>query len=213
MPLKPSYLVLAGAGGLVAVAGIKGWSLSKSAQDLISGHNPSVNAKLTSQITGASFYGYGAGPSGIPGGASGGIAGIAESLIGTPYAWGGAPATGRTDCSGLVNWAVGHLAGLSIPGYANGSYTGTTHGPNTLMWLAWGAAGRMAKLPLAQTQGGDLAIWQSHMGIIVDNGKNMVSDLNPSLGTRKTGIVAGGPGGELLTCWRLKVRDINKRPA
>jgi cell wall-associated NlpC family hydrolase len=205
MPLKPGYLLLAGAGGVVAYAGVKGWGLGGTFRDIISGQNPNTNPVLTAQITpglsgaaGTAAYGYG-----TPGAASGSIAGIAESLIGFPYVWGGAPATGGTDCSGLVNWAVGKLGGRSIPGYRNGSYSGTTHGPNTLMWLAWLGTG-ITHIHQAEAQAGDLAIWQTHMGIIVDNGISMVSDLNPSLGTRKTTIAGAAPPGEVLVCARLK---------
>src|SRR5438552_4163072 len=72
--LKPSYLVLTGIGALVAVSGLKGWSISKTARDLISGQKPSVNPQLTAQITGATFSGYGTG--GISVGGSGSGSGI-----------------------------------------------------------------------------------------------------------------------------------------
>lgn len=39
---------------------------------------------------------------------------LAKSMIGTPYAWGGA-APGGFDCSGLVMWALGQGAGINLP--------------------------------------------------------------------------------------------------
>jgi cell wall-associated NlpC family hydrolase len=192
MPLKPSYLMLAGAGAIVAVAGVKGWAPSQVFRDIISGHNPSqhptisTDALITSVPGQSSGYGYGV--ANMAGGATGGnIATIAESLIGFPYKWAGKPATGVADCSSFCNWVVGHIAARSIPGFPNGSYTGTTHGPSTLLWLA-SIGTTVTKISRAQSRPDDLVIWQTHMGIIVDNGQHMVSDLNPSIGTKKTTI-------------------------
>jgi cell wall-associated NlpC family hydrolase len=208
LPLKPSYLALTGAGAIVAYAGFKGWGIGKTIRDVISGQNPATNPTLTAQITPGivSAYGYGAPATGGGSGgatAHGSVAGIAESLIGFPYVWGGAPASGASDCSGFVNWVVGVKAGLAIPGYKAGTYNGSSHGPNTVIWLAWIGTG-LTRVAQAQAQAGDLAIWQTHMGIITDNGVNMVSDLNPGLGTRATSIAGGGPSGEILVCARLR---------
>jgi cell wall-associated NlpC family hydrolase len=207
MPLKPAYLALAGAGVIVAVAGVKGWGVGGTFRDVISGKDPSQNASLTAQITGASGYGYGTAAEGIgslTGAASNNIAATAESLIGFPYKWGAAPATGISDCSGFSNLVIGKLCGRSIPGFPNGSFAGTTHGPNCAAWLLWLASGGIKRIPLASTRAGDLAIWQTHMGIIVDGSQNMVSDLNPALGTRQTSIKDAAPPGELLICARLR---------
>jgi cell wall-associated NlpC family hydrolase len=203
LPLKPSYLILAGAGGIVVYSGLKGYSIGHTIRDIIAGHNPQKNPVLTAQIS--SGYGYGMAGSfgyGTPGGAHGNIAAIAESHIGFPYVWGGAPASGATDCSGFVNMCVGMIGKRSIPGYPHGAYDGSVHGPNTLLWLAWLGTG-ITRIHLSQTKPGDLAIWQTHMGIITGGG-NMVSDLNPSLGTQQTTIKDGGPPGEILVCARLK---------
>jgi hypothetical protein len=60
MPVKPAYLALAGAGTIIAVAGVKGWGLGHTFRDVVSGNKPGQqDIQLTSQITGASFYGYG----------------------------------------------------------------------------------------------------------------------------------------------------------
>jgi len=197
LPLKPAYLLLAGAGAIVAVAGVKGWGISSTLRDIISGQNPSANPTLASQIA-ATNYGYGASTSGGGSGAAG-LAGIAQSHIGFPYTWGGAPASGSTDCSGFVNMCCAQ-AGLAIPGYAAGKFTGKSHGPNTLVWLAWPGTSR---IPTAQAEAGDLAVWQTHMGIIVGGGQ-MVSDLNPSIGTRQTTIQGAAPPGEILVVERFR---------
>ena len=200
MPLKPSYLALIGVGGIVAVSGIRGWKIGSTFQDIISGKNPTTDAQLTAQITGASAGGP---TTAAAGGATGDVASTAESLVGFPYTWGGAPANGSGDCSSFVNWVVGHLCGRAIPGFKAGTYTGTTHGPTTLTWLAWSGTG-VNRVSKGQAQPGDLAVWQTHMGVIIDDGVNMVSDLNPSLGTLRTSIAGGAPPGEILSVLRLR---------
>jgi hypothetical protein len=54
MPVKPSYLILASAGALVGVAGIKGWGIGSVVRDVIAGKNPNANPQLTDQIIGDS---------------------------------------------------------------------------------------------------------------------------------------------------------------
>jgi resuscitation-promoting factor RpfB len=49
MPLKPGYLILAGAGGIVAYSGIKGKSISSAIRDVLSGQSPK-NALAANQI-------------------------------------------------------------------------------------------------------------------------------------------------------------------
>ena len=95
---------------------------------------------------------------------------------------------------------VGWFNERAIPGYAAGSYKGQSHGPATLAWLAWSGC---TTIPLSNAAPGDLAVWQTHMGIIVDSGQHMVSDLNSSLGTLETTISGGAPPGEKLFVRRL----------
>lgn len=74
MPLKPSYLLVVGAGGIVVYSGIKGLGISSATRQIIAGQSPAT-ATPANQITPAS-YGYGSsnptGP-GIPGGTSSNI--------------------------------------------------------------------------------------------------------------------------------------------
>jgi peptidoglycan DL-endopeptidase CwlO len=198
VPVKASYLGLAAIGGVVVFAGVKGYGISGTLKDVLSGQKP-TGQRLQNPITGANYA-----VSGIVGSAGGGtnsaIANTALEYIGFRYIWGGAPANGGSDCSGFCNMVVGWLNGRAIPGYAAGSYAGQSHGPTTLQWLVWNGC---ATVSLANAQPGDLAVWQTHMGIIVDNGQHMVSDLNPSLGTLETTISGGAPPGEVLRVRRL----------
>jgi cell wall-associated NlpC family hydrolase len=173
-------------GGLLVFAGIKGYSLAQATQDLIQGHSP-LNEPVTKPISGSPASGN----SGLTsvGVASAGAAGNAISTAalkyrGAGYVWGGSPANGvgNWDCSSFANWVCGHDVGLPIPGYPAGGYAGASHGPVTVEWLAWsglvtvGHDGRSA-------QAGDLAIWQTHMGICLGP-DSMISAQTPSSGTQ-----------------------------
>jgi len=59
MSLKPGLLILAGGGALVAVAGLKGWSLGATARDIINGQNPAKNPTLANPIAGGESTGPG----------------------------------------------------------------------------------------------------------------------------------------------------------
>lgn len=96
----------------------------------------------------------------------------ARKYIGIPYHFGGAqnPQAGF-DCSGLVNWVLGHDLGLTLPGQHAPGFIGATHGPVTGDYLLWGGA---ADIPRAQIQPGDLVCGAGHIGIAT--GGNMYID-------------------------------------
>lgn len=135
------------------------------------------------------------------------IAAAAIASIGHDYVWGGVPgprAQGGWDCSSATNWWVAVAAGQAIPGYPPGAYDGQVHGPTTITWGAWIGIG-VAELARSQVQAGDIMLWQTHMGVAVDN-TDMVSALQPSLGTERTPIDGLIPG-EVLRPLRLKAID------
>jgi resuscitation-promoting factor RpfB len=111
MPVKPGYLALAGAGTIVAIAGVKGWGLGHTFRDVVSGKKPGQqDIQLTSQITAASFYGYGTtGPvSGNPSPPTGG---------------------GKVSVNAVANMALARLSVAAIhPSWATGN-----------QWIAWKA--------------------------------------------------------------------------
>lgn len=127
------------------------------------------------------------------------ISSLALKYQGAGYQFGGSPATGigHWDCSSFVNWVVGHDAGMAIPGYAAGAYTGVVHGPVVLQWATWAGAAT-TKSPVA----GTLCVWPGlgalgHMGIYLADNK-MISALNSQQGTVVTPISGYGPAGVAL---------------
>lgn len=172
----------AGVGALVLWAGLKGMSVTGGIRSLLTGQQP----------TGANVY-----P--IQGGAvSGGAAGTTNSDVandamrylnsGSVYKWGGGSPSGW-DCSGFVNWVVGHDLGRPIPGSSSGSYSG--HGPVTMQWALFGNS-----VPRGQVQAGDLVVWPMfHMGIAISNAQ-MINCPGPNGSPAPVigNIDGGGPG-------------------
>jgi cell wall-associated NlpC family hydrolase len=132
------------------------------------------------------------------------VADDAQKYAGHAYLYGGAPGPDGSkpwDCSSFCNWVLGHDLGMTLPGASSPGFSGDSHGPNTVMYLAWGRAKTISG-NAAAAQAGDLCVWQTHMGIALGGGQ-MISALNPSLGTRVTSISGGAPGGEVLFVRRI----------
>jgi hypothetical protein len=163
--ISPVALAATGLGALIIWAGLKGTSAIGGLRSLVSGQQPS----------GSNIYPLGS--SSIDQWAAGGYTGPAtDSAIaqqglsyvgsGSTYLWGGGNPQGW-DCSGFVNYVMGHDLGLSIPGYRTGSFQGTSHGPVTSQWAIWNGCTSVSR---SQVQAGDLIIWPAfHMGIAINN--------------------------------------------
>lgn len=194
-------LAAAGAGALFMWSGIRGGGILPNLQNLIAGKPPSDTG--ANPITPVITPGAGitvAGPSPI----GNAIASTALAYQGHCYQFGGAPGTagqGCWDCSSFANWVIGHDMAMAIPGYRAGTYSGTAHGPPTLAWLAWIGSG-VTRIPRSQLAAGDIACWQTHMGIAISN-TEMISAQTPQSGTQVSAIDGFIPG-EVLFCLRLK---------
>lgn len=206
MPAKGMYLLAAGGGAVLLWSGLKGKKWSETLRNIISGKNPAITA-TSYPITTApgAFLPDSTGAVAAHASVTGTSSNIAQDVmryVGTGYTWGGVPAKGldNHDCSSLVNEVIGWDLGLAIPGYKAGTYHGQSHGPSTVVWLVWTGAFTIKKQDMAP---GDLAIWQTHMGIIVGPNE-MVSAQDQQLGTRRTTISGGAPFGEKLFVRRLK---------
>lgn len=202
MPVKGSYLALAGVGGVLLWSGVKGTRWSDTLRNIISGSGTTnmVNAYPITTVPGAEQAGN-TGATGSVGGAAGSLAQTFASFAGkVPYRWGGANPRGW-DCSGSFNYVANHLCGITIPGYRPHTFTGATHGPNTAVYWAWMPA-HASMVNRNQIQPDDVCLWQTHMGVAV-NGADYVSAFDTQLGTTVQPIHGGGPNGEIGTFWRL----------
>jgi cell wall-associated NlpC family hydrolase len=186
-------------GSAFLYSAIKGKSILATTQSIIQGQSPKsvpVDAPIT-DITAADTV------SGVSTSTSPNvIANTALEYVGHCYLYGGSPGSngkGCWDCSSFANYVIGTRLNASIPGFPNGSYKGTSHGPTTLSWLLFG---KSVPGGASAAQPGDLCVWETHMGIAVGGG-NMISALNPSLGTKVTSIQGGAPTGEILSVRRL----------
>lgn len=97
-----------------------------------------------------------------PASSTSGIAGIAKSMVGSPYVWGGTTPAGW-DCSGFTKWVYAQ-AGINLPRTSQAQAAALT--------------------PTSNPKPGDLVSQNggSHIGIYLGGGK-MVSALNPGDGT------------------------------
>ena len=188
---KGVYLGITGAGMVFAYAGLRGKSITKSIQAVVSGKSPAstpqTNAIVvpadTSSSGAAGFTGYGASDSAI--------LNDAQKYLGVMYKWGGANPNGF-DCSGLCNYVIGHDLNNPIPGISSG-FQGTFHGPVTGQWFTTSLC---TTVPLSACQPGDLIVWLTHMGIAADNGQHMLNAYSTGHPVAVTTISGMAPPGE-----------------
>lgn len=192
MPVSAGKLAVAGGGFILVMSGIRGWSVTGTLRDVVSGHAPGGVANPIRGTSGGENV-PGSGNTLLTGSA---IANEAEAIgPGHAYRYGGSPGTSGNspwDCSSFVNFVIGAKLRKSIPGYRNGSYTGAVHGPPTGAWLIWPGVKTIKR---GSVQAGDIMVWQTHMGIAISS-TLMVSAQDEALGTNISQIE--GPTGELL---------------
>jgi len=184
-------------------AGVKGKSVPSLIQGFVQGKAPAAATAAPGANLAPAPAASPATGSSAPLANASQISSDAMKYQGAGYVWGGAPAkgAGNWDCSSFVNWVCGHDLGLPIPGYPAGSYTGASHGPTTLVWLAWSGLETVSH-DGSTAAPGDLAIWQTHMGIVTGPNQ-MISAQDPANGTGVSAINGFIPG-ELLSIRRYK---------
>lgn len=207
MPVKGGYLLAAGGGVILLWSGIRGKKWSSVLRDVVSGKSPVAEATAYAIQTAPGAFDSAGSETAVPahgttGALGASIASDALQYQGAGYVWGGAPGngSGHWDCSSFVNAVIGRDLHLAIPTFKPGAYHGQTHGPNTLVWLVWTGAFRIKRRDAAA---GDLAIWQTHMGIFTDN-DHVIAAHDPRDGTTVTTLENAGPPGEILVVRRLK---------
>jgi hypothetical protein len=202
MPISGASVAYATIGGIVLYSGIKGATIADTVRAALTGNLTVTNTEPIESLSNPNATAMATGR--VVGTASGAaIANYALRYSGHAYVYGGSPgpsAENPWDCSSFVSWVLNGV-GLAIPGgsWATVTSNGTKHGPTTTDYLLWSGA---TTIPVAYASAGCLAVWSTHIGICISN-SDMISALNPSLGTAVTGISDGGPQGESVVIRRL----------
>lgn len=194
MPINDRAIPFILAGGILAYSGLRGKNVSAVVRSLIMGKNPSV---LPSSLAATPAEGWAAVSQDVSAAGRSDVASAALRYVGVPYRWGGASPNGW-DCSGFVNYVIGHDLGRALPGVSR-NFDGSWHGPIAAMWYVWAGA---STVPRDQALPGDLACWPTHMGICVDNA-HMVNAYTWGHPTSVTGIESMAPPGQSLRIRRL----------
>jgi cell wall-associated NlpC family hydrolase len=196
-------LGLAVAGGVVLYSGLRNATVADTLKGILKGQLPqgaqqqtALGSAIAAATTAAAQSAAGIVPGVTPPGDAGGIVEDAKRYLGVPYKWAASSPTGM-DCSGFVNWVIGHDLGLPIPGHPDGHYSG--HGPVTGDWYTWPGATTIGGIDAAP---GDLVCWPSHIGIYVGNGQMIDA---PTFGEKV----------KIQTIWKIPLpiyRRLNVRP-
>lgn len=135
------------------------------------------------------------------------IAADAARYIGLGYVFGGiADRPGDWDCSSFVSYVLGHDLGLALPGgrWGEPGFPPTSHGPVVVSYANWTLA---LTIPESQAAPGDLVCFvglgaSGHIGIVTGHNQ-MISALNPDMGTLRSPIVGYGPYGAPIIYRRI----------
>jgi len=127
------------------------------------------------------------------------IASAALRYKGKGYVYGGdcSGGPGDWDCSSFVSYVLGHDLKMRLPGggkFGDPGEPPNAHGPVVLDYAQWPGA-----TTVSQPSRGDLVCWpgsgpDGHIGIVLGPNQ-MISALNPQLGTLVSPIDGSGPAG------------------
>jgi cell wall-associated NlpC family hydrolase len=200
MPVNEAAIAALAGTGILVYSGITGKSPLTALKEIISGQSPSA-APTATPITDASYS-----SDSTVSGSSYTASELSQDALqwqGHAYVYGGAPGPNGLngwDCSSFMSYVIGHDGGLQIPGGSWSQVTdnGSEHGPTTVSYLVWSGA---KTISAKSAQAGDLACWQTHIGMFINN-TQIVSALNPSLGTAVS-TANGTVTGEILVVRRI----------
>ena len=173
VPLGP--VAVAAAGGLLVYSSLTNRSLLEAVRDIMTGKTPTPVSSASTNAPPAKAITDALGSSGDTTGrmtfqGQAGILAAAQQYIGKPYKWASSNPYDGFDCSGLVNWVIGHDLRMLIPGQKAGGavFDGKSHGPIVGQWCTTSLCTTVS-VPAA----GDLVIWgpNTHMGIYAGGGK------------------------------------------
>jgi cell wall-associated NlpC family hydrolase len=177
-------------GGILAYSAVKNVGISAVLRNLVEGKDPARISGAT-MTTDVGAVNIGAGPNAQ-------IASDAMQYLGVMYKFGGGNPNGW-DCSGFVNYVLGHDLNFALPGGVR-NFTGNWHGPIAAQYYTWSGADT---IPRGEAAPGDLACWLTHIGIVVDD-QHMVNAYTTGRPTAVTGIESHNPPGELLKIRRVR---------
>lgn len=186
MPLKPSYLLLTGAGGVVLYAGFKGKGVGSALRDVIAGQSPK-NALAANQIITAN-YGTGGGSGGGGGGGIQTSASASErSFFSAVLTNLGAPVT-AANLETMYTWAK-----KEEPGFPPQNVGGYSWNPLNIKNVSggfqqWGS-------PTQGAYGTSLFMLQNNYGAIIAalrSGHGLIGNTDPNVAAELSAWSGGG---------------------
>jgi cell wall-associated NlpC family hydrolase len=170
VPLGP--IAVATVGGLLVYGALTNRSILEATRDIMTGKTPSPVSTASSNAPPDKAITDALGSAGDTTGklAPTNILTGAKHYIGTKYAWAKANPYDGFDCSGLVNYVIGHDLNWPIPGYPLGhkQFDGSSHGPIVGQWFTTDLC-----TTVATPAPGDLVIWgpNTHIGVYAGGGQ------------------------------------------
>lgn len=174
--ISAGAVAVAAVGGLLIYSSLTNRSLLQATRDIMTGKTPAKLSSTSGNSPQTPISQALAQPGSTTGklqftGTIDAIYTAARQYLGVKYAWAKANPGEGFDCSGLVNWVIGHDLGWPIPGYPFGhaKFDGTSHGPVVGQWYLTPMCTTIGK---ADAVPGDLVIYgTTHMGIYAGNGQ------------------------------------------
>lgn len=195
--ISGTAVAMATGGAFLAYIGLRNIPLGSGLRTMLHGQLPTPQAGGGSPAVAQAQAELAAGGStltpgtvGVASGLSGGthpeIASDAAHYLGIPYVWGGADPSGF-DCSGLVQWVLGH--DLGVPNVPRTTYTQQP-------WRL------LSPIPQSSIGAGDLVFWPGHVAIIL-NPSQVIHAPHPGATVRIENLASAGPTGTSPTFRRF----------
>lgn len=184
-------LFLATAGAFLMYVGIRNVPIVAGLREITSGASPTPRATKKTSVefvmpgsgttTGGSTAGEGTVQANFSGGANPQFAQAAQKYIGIPYVWGGTKPKPGFDCSGLHQYVIAEVTGMSQKSIPRTTYT-------QVVW------NQFKSIPRSQLGAGDFVYWNGHCGIAINNNE-VIHAPRPGRNVKIAKISEAGPVG------------------